>query len=105
MCIRDRRGDVEVGEGVEEAHDVFGRGGGPLQVVEGVPVAAIGVREELAGENLPVGRVVATPRDPAHGEVQRSLLALLGSGGARQPTATVGADQHEVCLLYTSRCV
>ena len=54
------------------------------------------VRQELAREHLPEGRVIATPRHLGEGEIELRLLSLVAGGGAGEPAAAVSAGEDQV---------
>lgn len=96
-------GHVDAGEGVEEAHDVAGGGGGPLQGVESIPGLAGLIGQELGGEHLAVGGIVAALGDPANLKVQRRFFPLLGGPGPGWCRADSASIQCPQMALSRSR--
>ncbi len=72
-----------------------GRGGAPLQLVEGGPVGPGAVGKELGGEDLTKRRVIAAPTDPGQIEIQCSGPLFVVGHGTHEAAPRVGARQHQ----------
>ena len=97
MCIRDSGGGEQVQQRAEQA--VLGIG----RIVEAAAMAGQVQRDQV------VGGQVRRHRQEAGGIVQpamhRQQLRAAGAVVAQRDEAAAGGVQHDLCLLYTSRCV
>ena len=87
---------IDAAELLEEPHRVLRRRGAPLQLIEGRPVGAGAVGQELRGEHLAERGIVTAPADPGEIEIQcRGALFLVAHRPHGAP-ARIGAAQHQV---------
>src|SRR6267142_1645838 len=77
LHLRQEAGDVDVRKLHNESLHHFRRRGDPLQVVEPARLLGCPSRDELRGEPLPIGIVLAAPALTNQGSIELDELSLL----------------------------